>query len=275
MNVEFQSIKFVCCAFTSSLFMKETTDLIGILLALVIQLSISAACFIGFSILRPLNLLVYEPRTVYAEKKPQKLGSRFFAWLKPILLFKELKGMDDIGLDAIMFLRFVLLGFKFFTAATVASLLLIAIHIYAPNITKMDFVDVEEQLANPALTLLSITNVPKGSLVFYAHAILAYSYSFWAYYLLFHAWEEYIILRQKYFASPSYANQDHNRTLLITYIPDSMRSNEQVYDLVSKLEFQPTQIFFGRDYMSLPKWIELHRQKTAEFERLIHNCNLY
>jgi hypothetical protein len=169
-------------------------------------------------------------------------------------------------------LRFVALGFKFFAIATITSIPLMLIHIYAQNIAKMDFVGLDHKLVNPSLALLSVTHVPKGSLVFYFHAFFAYGYTLLAFYLLHQVWSEYITLRQDYFASTAYTSQDHNKTLLFTYIPEEMKSNEMIKESIAHLEFQPTRIFFGRDYMSLPKWIEQHRQATAEFEKLIHNC---
>jgi hypothetical protein len=255
--------------------MQESSDLIGILLALILQIVLAGSCFLGFSILRPLNTQVYEPRTLYGDKKPEKLNSQLFSWIAPIINYQELQRVHELDMDAIVFLRFVKLGFKFFGGLSFASIPLIVVHIYAPNIVSMDFLNLDDdQLANPSLSRLSITNVPQGSLLFYVHALLAYLYSFWAYFLLYRAWKEYIELRQVYFELPEYVEQENNRTLLLTFVPPRMQSEEAMkeYTHSLNLELAPAQIFFGRDYMSLPKWIEEHRKVTEELEALIHNC---
>jgi hypothetical protein len=258
--------------------MQESSDLIGILLALLLQIVLAGSCFLGFSILRPLNSQVYEPRTLYGDKKPEKLNTQLFSWIAPIIKYQELQNVHELDMDAILFLRFVVLGVKFFGGLSLASIPLIVVHAYAPNIAKMDFVDIDEdQLANPSLSRLSITNVPQGSLMFYIHALLGYFYSFWAYYLLFRTWKEYIELRQQYFELPEYVEQQHNRTLLFTFVPSRMQTEEKIKEYTQSLSLglEPTQIFFGRNYMDLPKWIEEHRKVTEDLERLIHDCIFY
>ena len=65
---------------------------------------------IAFSVLRPRNKLIYEPRRKYftAEKtRAPKIGDGFLSWLGPILRMKEEEVFDHSGLDAVVLLRFM------------------------------------------------------------------------------------------------------------------------------------------------------------------------
>lgn len=82
---------------------------------------------IAFSILRPNNSVVYQPKSKYSEddKRPPKVEKGFFAWcvfprrvgqaeradaeyrVKPLLNTKEEALMVTVGLDAVCFMRFL------------------------------------------------------------------------------------------------------------------------------------------------------------------------
>lgn len=159
-------------------------------------------------------------------------------------MFKEVESISLIGLDAIMFLRFVVFGFKFFGMITLSSIPLMILHFYSQQIDSAEFVMEEELYSNPTLSLLSLSNIPKGSWLFAAHVSLAYLYSFWGYYLLLNIWMEYHTLRKQYFEMTEYSNALYNRTLLFTCVPKSMCTAEEIQKHV-KMKYPPKQIIFG------------------------------
>jgi hypothetical protein len=71
--------------------------------------ALSLGTVLLFSILRPRNALVYAPRAKYSteEKKPPKLDSGLFSWVKPLMHMKEPEMLVEMGLDAVIFLRFL------------------------------------------------------------------------------------------------------------------------------------------------------------------------
>lgn len=80
---------------------------VGIQLGLMAAASLGALC--AFSILRPTNSLIYQPKVKYAadEKRPPKIGKGLFDWVGPVWHTKEAEMMDTIGLDAVAYLRFL------------------------------------------------------------------------------------------------------------------------------------------------------------------------
>ncbi|POV96946.1 hypothetical protein PSHT_14850 [Puccinia striiformis] len=81
--------------------------------SVLIQLGLMVLCSLGtllaFSILRPKNKVVYMPRYKYSteDKRPPKLDDGLFAWLKPLSKATEKELLAQIGLDAVVFLRFL------------------------------------------------------------------------------------------------------------------------------------------------------------------------
>ena len=72
--------------------------------------SLTRQTLITFSVLRPRNKLIYEPRRKYytAEKtRAPNIGTGFLAWLGPIIRMKEDEVFERSGLDAVVLLRFM------------------------------------------------------------------------------------------------------------------------------------------------------------------------
>lgn len=65
--------------------------------------------FLVFCFLRPRNSRVYAPRAKHADEKhrPIPLGKKPFSWLSAVKDVKEQDLVDKIGLDAVVFLRFM------------------------------------------------------------------------------------------------------------------------------------------------------------------------
>jgi hypothetical protein len=76
-------------------------------LGLMAAISLGALC--AFSILRPTNSLIYQPKVKYAtdEKRPPKIGKGWFDWVAPVWHTKEAEIMEKSGLDAVAYLRFL------------------------------------------------------------------------------------------------------------------------------------------------------------------------
>lgn len=80
---------------------------VGIQLGLMA--AVGLACLCAFSVLRPNNSVVYQPKLKYAtdEKRPPKMGKGLFDWVAPVLHVEEQEMMRLVGLDAVAYLRFV------------------------------------------------------------------------------------------------------------------------------------------------------------------------
>jgi len=80
---------------------------VGIQLALMVGVGLAALC--AFSVLRPNNSVVYQPKVKYAsdEKRPPKIGKGLFDWVNPVFRTTEQEMLSTIGLDSVTYLRFL------------------------------------------------------------------------------------------------------------------------------------------------------------------------
>ncbi|KAJ3275369.1 hypothetical protein HDV01_000661 [Terramyces sp. JEL0728] len=250
----------------------SNADLVGLITAMVVQFAISCACFVGFSVLRPSNKKTYEPKIHFSEqkKKPAPLSAEPLAWLKPIMNLSESELVDKLGLDAVMFLKFVAFGVRFFVLASLLCIPLMVVYNFAPSLDK--YQDVAQGITvNPSLKALSMQNLNKGSNFLYIPASLAYILSFFAYYQLYVIWDQYIALRKFSFTSPEYLNSTSNKTLLFTDIPEDMQNIPKFTEYIKSLNLKqtPKQVMLGRDYLELSKLVAHHLELTKGFENVL------
>ncbi|KAJ3407426.1 hypothetical protein HDV05_005417 [Chytridiales sp. JEL 0842] len=92
------------------------SDLYGLVAPFGIQMALTFGMIIGFSLLRPANKIIYQPRLKFAPdgRKPQKLGPAITAWMKPIFKTTADQQVRMLGLDAVMFLKIVKFMFILF-----------------------------------------------------------------------------------------------------------------------------------------------------------------
>ena len=73
--------------------------------------TIGLSTLLGFSFcfLRPRTSSIYAPRAKHADEKhaPPYIDNGLFSWVKPIKDVKESELVEKIGLDAVVFLRFL------------------------------------------------------------------------------------------------------------------------------------------------------------------------
>ncbi|KAK5672208.1 hypothetical protein BDV3_000727 [Batrachochytrium dendrobatidis] len=252
------------------------SDLISLLTAFGTNIAISAALIVGFSLLRTTNKNVYEPRLKFAEedKRPQPLSASPVSWIKPSFFTDELELVGKIGLDAVMFLRFINVLVRLFVGTTILAIILCAVNFHAPNIDPPIFSpgsdnDGANPAFNPSLTLFSISNMVNAeSQLFYIPAFFAWIISIYAYYLLYTTWLEYIKLRKAYFSSPDYLNSFYSRCVLVTDVSEHMSKEGVLEDFIKSadLSYPPSQILRGRDFTTLPQLMKAHTEATFALE---------
>src|SRR6266498_1796621 len=84
-------------------------SIFGVLSQLGINLTLGLGTLVLFSFLRPRNGLVYAPKQfISIDKQPPKIEeNKLWGWVKPVLETEESLLVKKIGLDAVMFLRFI------------------------------------------------------------------------------------------------------------------------------------------------------------------------
>ncbi|KAI8823661.1 uncharacterized protein EV422DRAFT_364896 [Fimicolochytrium jonesii] len=247
----------------------SATDLVGLFSATGIQLAVSAGLMVGFSILRPKNRVVYEPRTKFAPepKRPQALDWRPTAWVKPVLFSKDNDLIPKVGLDAVIFLRFIWLSAFLFLVLTCVAIPLCIFH-YFMGKSQFDEPRDPGAFPNPALESLSMSALKKKPHFLWVHVFLLYVFSISAYYFLWKFWKEWIAYRRDYFAAKDTREALHQRTLLITNLSSGMQSPKTLTGFLKTLRLRaaPQQVIIGREVGKLPSNFKKHKRETAVLE---------
>ncbi|KAJ3097323.1 hypothetical protein HDU96_000420 [Phlyctochytrium bullatum] len=114
----------------------EPNDLLTVLVSVGVQTAIAFGLIIAFSILRPTNKIVYQPRLKFAPegKKPKPLGPEPTAWIGPIMTVNESTAIGLLGLDAVIFLRYLKFLMRMFLVLCLFGIPMIGIYYFYPRI---------------------------------------------------------------------------------------------------------------------------------------------
>ncbi|KAL2067322.1 hypothetical protein VTL71DRAFT_1746 [Oculimacula yallundae] len=213
---------------------------------------------VGFSLLRPYNSLVYAPKLKVADDRhaPPPLGKGMFSWVAPILKTKEQDLIGLIGLDAVVFLRILVMLRNIFLAMTIFGCgILIPI-----NLAKGQFKD--------ATPLARTTPVNTFGDANWGMTICAWIFNIIIAWFLWWNYRAILRLRRQYYDSPDYRASLHARTLMINDIPKDFRSDEGIGRLIDQVV--PTSSFsrtaIARNVKELPDLIEQHNQTVRDLE---------
>ncbi|KAJ3038080.1 hypothetical protein HDV00_001041, partial [Rhizophlyctis rosea] len=170
----------------------------------------------------------------------------WFQGLKPALKIEEEFFINNVGLDAVMFLRFLRMALIVVLAIACLNLpILLPINYYVgkanqpPPDRPINDTSKLVQLGHQSLAQYSIAFIPDGSSFFAAHIFCAYVVSGIVFYMLYTSYRDYVALVAKYI------HQDHGvlatralgwrkweklqlRTILVQNIPPELQSEEKL-----------------------------------------------
>lgn len=198
-------------------------------------------------------------------KRPAPLGKGRFDWISSVLKLDERNHLSSLGLDAIMFLRFIKYCLTYFGGLFIVAIFLCVFNAYLPQMTgKSGYVETQ-------LGYLTMQNMNAESSLIYVYTVLSWLFSLFAYWLLYRTWEDFVDLRKEHFATAEYQQAYHNRTIFLAMLPPKMRTNEAVASFLEKLEISAPfeQIMMGRDYGKLPELVKTHTEMNRKMESTI------
>ncbi|KAK9767175.1 hypothetical protein K7432_003205 [Basidiobolus ranarum] len=200
--------------------------LVGVSTQLGLSVAITLSGLVTFELNRRWKLTqhLYHSRC-YLEKNPTPLPPpRPLAWIWNSLTLKENFYLTHVGLDAVMYIRFLEMAFQLllFTLLTVGAILM-PLNFFAQQTM---LVDVDK---------ISIGNIPNGSSMFWIHWLLTYFFSASTLYLLLKNTQEYIEMRTLYLQNQARKGCVHTRTVIVTHIPDTMRHEERLRSFYASL----------------------------------------
>lgn len=231
--------------------------------SIIWSFAVSGVLFIVFCFLRPRNDSVYAPRAKHADEKhaPPSLGNGLFAWFRAARRADEHQLVERIGLDAVVFLRFIRMLRNVFLILTIIGCgVLIPVNVVGGHGLYSQWSSVS--------TLMKFTPQYIFGQKFWAYVILAYLLEGMVFFLIWWNYKAVLRLRLAYFNSYDYRSSLHARTLLVTHIPPAAQSESGVVQLVQ--EAKPTEELpktsVGRDMKHLPELIEEHDDAVKKLE---------
>ncbi|KAI1933653.1 hypothetical protein LOZ66_005583 [Ophidiomyces ophidiicola] len=218
-----------------------------------------------FCLFRPRNSVVYAPKLKHADRRhaPPPLGKGIFAWITPIIKTKEAELVDKIGLDATVFLRFTRMCRNMFL---VLSLVGCAIMIPV-NVTGS-----ERSISKTASIFSTMTPMYVFSYkALWTHIALAWIFDAIVAFFLWHNYRAMGRLRRAYFQGPDFQQSLHARTIMVTHIPSSYRTDEGLLRLTDEVNPNVSipRASIGRNVKELPKLIQEHEVVVQELEEVL------
>ncbi|CAI6335752.1 unnamed protein product [Periconia digitata] len=231
--------------------------------ALVYSFALSSGLFLIFCLLRPRNSRVYAPRAKHADTKhaPPSLGRSLFSWIPVVRDFKEQELVEKIGLDAVIFLRFLKMIRNIFAVLTIWGCgILIPVNVVGGSAFY-------EQWSNIA-TLMKFTPQYIFGPKFWAFVVCSYLFQGTVCFFVWWNYRKVYALRRTYFSSHDYQSSLHSRTLLLTHIPQSFRTDAGIASLAEEA-IQTSAVprtTIGRNMKELPSLIKAHEDAVRALE---------
>ena len=180
--------------------------------AIVYSFVISGLLVVVFCFLRPRISRVYAPRARHADERhrPRPLDNKPFGWLSAVKDVKEQDLVDTIGLDAVVFLRFMRMTRNIFLVLmTLGCAILIPINVAG----GASFYDKWNNIP----TLMKFTPQYIFGRKFWAYVLFAYVIQGTVCFFLWRNYMAIVKLRRAYFATDEYKKSLHSRTLLVSF----------------------------------------------------------
>lgn len=179
------------------------------------SLGISLIILFLWCLIRPHNSVVYAPKLRNADKKhaPPAIEKGYFAWFKPLIKCQEADLVEKLGLDAIVFLRFLrMCRMIFFCLGIIGCLILIPVNVTCSLKSKL----IESPGSDQWLTLMTPSAISGPCM--WAHVVIAWVFDFIIMYILYSNYVAITRLRKDYFESPDYQASLHARTLMVCFV---------------------------------------------------------
>ncbi|KAL9057157.1 MAG: hypothetical protein Q9162_002485 [Coniocarpon cinnabarinum] len=192
-------------------------------------LGLSLILVVLFCFLRPRTNAVYAPRAKHADAKhaPPRLDNGFTSWIGPIKNVKEHELMEKIGMDAVVFLRFMKMLRNIFMVLTVLGLgIILPVNLVhnssgppppspGPSKRQAPPPPPSVDVSKISLFIQFTPQFGQGS-KFWAYTICAYIFDGVICFFIWWNYRKVVQLRRKYLQSHEYLSSLHSRTLMVS-----------------------------------------------------------
>lgn len=157
------------------------------------------------------------------------MSLKFLGWILPTIRIPEEFYINNIGLDAVMFLRFLKMCLQFaIFNGIIVGIILLPIHYTASDTEK-------------EVTRFAIINVPEDSNVLWAHVFLTYLVSISWMFLLFKNYWQWMDLRREYTLQRIRQGEIAERSIFISRLPSNLRSDAALKQYFESLKMGPVE----------------------------------
>ncbi|KAL0092793.1 hypothetical protein J3Q64DRAFT_1672896 [Phycomyces blakesleeanus] len=202
--------------------------------------------------------VIFAPRMNMKKHRPPELPSSLFGWVIPLIRISQEQLLDNVGLDAVVLIQFLVMGIKLFGLCSFFGLtVLIPISMKTGNSTNPNIT---------AVNRLSITVIDESSNSLIAYLVFTYIFTFFTFYFLQQNYDSHIYLRAKYLIRLSKTLTA--RSVIVTGIPEKLRSDHELADYFEHLNIGPVEsCYVVRHISHLNKLLKKRLSALKHLER--------
>ncbi|KAF9958105.1 hypothetical protein BGZ65_001671, partial [Modicella reniformis] len=172
---------------------------------------------------------LYAPRCTLNVNPSPPMSSKFLGWIIPTIKIPEEFYVDNVGLDAVMFLRFIRMCFHFcLFNGLVVGIILLPIH-YSGGGNEVE------------VPRMSIANVKNNSDTLWAHVMLTYLVTVSWMFLLFKNYWQWMDLRREYTLERIREGEIAERSVFISRLPSHLRTDSALQQYFESLKMGPVE----------------------------------
>nr|CAG8540288.1 12156_t:CDS:2 [Entrophospora candida] len=207
----------------------SSPEFLGLATQFGISSAISLYCLLQFEWNRRRKSMqyLYTPRTRLIKNPSPPVPPGLFSWVKAAYRLDDKFYLTNVGLDALMYIRFLRMAFHFllFNSLLVGPILLPINYTASASST--------EERNN--VDIFSVKNIKFDLNRLWAHMICTYIVSISWMYLLYKNYYSYMKLHKEYLLKKVDSGDISVRTVMISRIPEELRSEEELQKYVNGL----------------------------------------
>ncbi|CAG8560444.1 5210_t:CDS:2 [Paraglomus brasilianum] len=205
---------------------------LGLGTQLGIAASISFYCLLQFEWNRRKKSMqyLYTPRARLAKNSSPPIPGGLFSWIPATLFLPEKFFLTHVGLDAVMYIRFLRMAVVFlaFNVVIVGAILL-----------PLNYYGGADMKGVQALSINNIAGTNENYL--WAHAVCTYIISVSWMYLLYHNYFDFVKMRKEHYKQKVISGSVSIRTVMVSRIPEYMRSEDKLKEYFESLGLAPVE----------------------------------
>jgi hypothetical protein len=207
----------------------------GILIPLLLFISSGLVTFAVFCIVRPLYKEIYSPRMLWRHGKPFTEGLVF--WIFHVYNAPEPLLLSSCGLDSLMLLRFLKMGYQLFFVLSIIGMGILAPANFLSNPANFSHKS-WLQCERAFLLSISVDNVPENSKMLLIHLAFTWLNTFISIWFISSFFVSYMNIKHKYeslIMRRTHLQNVESRSIIVFGIPENLRNEVELAKYFSSL----------------------------------------